>query len=84
MRVLVSRKGAGKGFSYRIRATAHCTCCGQRQSIQFRAGGDESPWMIVRDGRNRGFVFCFSAISAWRPARIFLAIAVPSILAARP
>lgn len=38
--------------------------------------------MILSDGLYLGFSFCFSAISACKPSRIFLAMAVPSILVA--
>jgi len=38
------------------------------------------PWMMVKAGLNRGLFFCFSAISWLSFSRMFLAIAVPSIL----
>lgn len=44
--------------------------------------GRDEPWMILSEGVYLGFTFCFSAISACNLSRIFLAIAVPSILVA--
>ncbi len=40
------------------------------------------PWMIFNDGLNLGLLLRFSSICAWRPPRISLAMALPSIFCA--